>query len=788
MLVSGPTNVKILELQYSRYRFWFTNQENQINFRKNLKEHPINFCIQFFFVISLQNCHNRCVLFMTGFPNFTQLDAMDCGPASLKIIAKYYCKNFSMKYLRDLCNTSREGVSLLDISKAADAVGFRSLALKVTYVDLQDKIPLPCILHWNYSHFVVLYKITTKNVYISDPQIGLVRYKTDEFCKAWKRNEERGYILILEPNPKFYETGSNTPKISVGKYFSYLTPHKGFLIQVFFGMLMGVFLSLLFPLITQSIVDIGIETKDYDFIHILLFASIVLTISSTLSNFIQTRMMLFVSDRVNISMGSDFISKIMKLPIAFFERKMTSDVLARIADQGRIQNFIFESLLSISIAVLSFFVYGIILVNYDLSLFLIFTLGSIFYVVWIILFLKKRKRLDHQLFEAAVANQNDVLQLLDGIHEIKINNLQQQKKWDWERSRMSIVDLNMKMLNLSETQNIGTIVIDKIKNILVTYFAAKAVMTGEMTLGMMLSVQYIIGQMNGPVSKLIGYVQSYQDAKISMERVNEVVDEEREESKHIGMALPIPDDTSIKIEGLSFSYHQHIAKALDNISLDIPEGKMTAIVGASGSGKSTLIKLLLRFYDDYQGKIKVGPVTDLRSIDIDHWRANCGSILQDGKIFSDTIVKNIVLDDEKIDIKRLNQAIDFANLREFIEALPLKLYTMLGHGGNGISGGQAQRILIARALYKQPKILLMDEATNSLDALNEKEITLRLLDAFEDSTVIVIAHRLSTIRTADQIIVLDKGKVVERGTHEELLLKGDQYFQLISNQLEVTQL
>ena len=724
---------------------------------------------------------------MKRFPNYKQLDAMDCGPASLKIIARHYGKNFSMKYLRDLCNSTKEGVSLLDISKAADRVGLRSLALRVSHEDLVKKIPLPCVIHWDYTHFVVLYKITAKKAYVSDPQLGLVSYRTDELCQSWKKKQERGYVLVVEPSPTFYETDDNVTKLKVGRYFSYLKPHRGFLIQVFFGMLMGIVLSLLFPLITQSVIDIGIETKDYDFIHVLLFASVVLTLSAALSDFVQSRMMLFVSDRVNITMVSDFIHKIMSLPVTFFDRKMTSDVLARIGDYGRIQAFIFESLLSISIAVLSFIVYSIILANYDLHLFLIFTIGSILYTGWIVLFLNRRRKLDYKLFDAAVVNQNEIIQLVDGIDEIKVNNLQQRKKWDWEQSRMSIIDLNIKMLNLSETQDIGRIVIDKLKNVLLIFVSARAVIEGEMTLGMMLAVQYIIGQMNGPVGRLIGFIQSYQDAKISMERVNEVVYEEQEETKHVGLPMPLPDDVSIRIEGLSFAYHQNLARVLDDIDLEIPAGKMTAIVGASGSGKSTLVKLLLRFYDDYEGAITVGPNTDLQSIDIDHWRAHCGSILQNGKVFSDTIVKNIVLDDDDIDINRLNHAIDAANLREFVEALPLKLYTMLGYGGNGISGGQAQRLLIARALYKQPRILLMDEATNSLDAKNEKEITLRLLEAFAGSTMIVIAHRLSTIKTADQIIVLDQGRVVERGTHEELLLQGGYYFELISSQLEMSE-
>jgi len=722
---------------------------------------------------------------MKRIKSFTQLDAMDCGPASLKVIAYYHGKTFSMKYIRDLCNITREGVSLLDVSKAAGTIGLRSLALKVSYEDFAKKIPLPCIVHWNYTHFVVVYKITKRRVYVSDPQIGKVSYTPEEFCKSWKGKQDTGYVLVLEPGINFYQTEEVKTKYSIKRYFHYLRPHKGFLGQVFFGMIMGMVLSLIFPFIMQAIVDIGIGTKDYDFIYILLFASVVLTFSSAISGFVQSRMMLFVSDRVNITMVSDFITKILKLPIPFFERKMTSDILARIGDHGRIQGFVFSTLLSITMAILSFIVYSVILILYSLPLFLIFVAGTILYTLWILVFLKRRKKLDYEYFDASVVNQNEILQMIDGINDIKANSLQHQKQWDWERSRMKIFGLNVKMLNLGQIQSVGVMCIDQLKGLLITFVTADAVIRGEMTLGMMMSVQYIIGQMNGPVGQLIGFVQSYQDAKISLERVSEVTQEEKDEVRNIGLSMPVPENASINIEGLSFAYHQNLGKVLDDINIQIPAGKTTAIVGASGSGKSTLMKILLRFYDSYEGKITVGSYTDLQSIELDVWRADCGSIFQNGKIFSDTILNNIALYDPDIDAERLNEAIDFANLRDFIESIPLKLYTMLGQGGSGISAGQAQRILIARAIYKRPKILLMDEATNSLDAKNEKEITLNIQSAFKGTTMIVIAHRLSTVKNADQIVVLEKGKVAEKGTHNELMANKGYYYELISNQLEL---
>ena len=718
------------------------------------------------------------------FPFFKQLDVMDCGPASLKIISKHYGKNFSMKYLRDKCNITREGVSLKDLSRVSEDLGLRTLPLKMAYEDLLKKIPLPCILHWNHNHFVVLYKIKKNKVYISDPQIGLVSYKKEEFEYAWKKNNERGVVLVIEPSPKFYDTEDVVVKSIFSNYFKYLKPHKNFLIQVFFGMLMGIVISLIFPFITQSIVDIGIETQDFDFINILLVAMIVLTISSVFSKYVQSRMMLYVADRVNISMVSDFIQKTLKLPVSFYERKMTSDILNRINDHNRIQKFILNSFLGIVIATLSFIVYAVILSFYDISLFLFFLGGTILYVLWIILFLKRRRILDHKFFDSTIYNQNEIIQIAENSGEIKVNNLEQKKRWDWERSRFDIYNLNIKLLNLTQTQNIGTSIIDQLKNVFITYFAAKAVIDGDMTLGMMLSAQYIIGQMNGPVNQLISFIQSYQDAKISLERVSEVVYEEQEEVVYEGLEMPIPKKQSIYINNLSFKYHKSTPYVLKDINFEIPYEKTTAIVGQSGSGKTTLMKLLLRLYQDYEGEIKIGN-TDFKSTNINQWRGSCGVVMQEGKIFNDSILMNIVLDDESTNVERLQTVIKQANLEEFINSLPQKLYTVIGQGGNGISGGQKQRILIARALYKNPDFFFFDEATNSLDTKNEKEITGNLREVIAGKTTVIIAHRLSTVKSADTIIVLDRGKIVENGNHEDLVKKKGYYYNLVSNQIDL---
>jgi len=718
------------------------------------------------------------------FPFFRQLDAMDCGPASLKIICKHFGKNFSMKYLRDKCNITREGVSLKDIAKTAEDLELRTLPLKVTYDNLLKKIPLPCIIHWNYSHFVVLYKIKENKVYISDPQVGLITYSKDEFNHGWKKNNEKGVIMILEPSPEFYEKEEHTTPSFFSTHFKYLNKYSNFLLQVFFGMIMGIVISLIFPFITQSVVDIGIETKDFNFINLLLVASIVLTLSSVFSNYIQSRIMLYVADRVNISMVSDFIRKTLRLPINFYERKMTSDILNRINDHNRIQKFILNSFLSIVIATLSFITYSVILAYYDISLLLIFFVGTLLYVGWIALFLKRRRKLDYQYFDSNIHNQNEIIQIAENSSEIKINNLEHKKRWDWEKSRLEIYGLNIQMLNLTQIQSIGSTLIDRIKNLFITFFAAKAVINGEISLGMMLSVQYIIGQMNSPLGQFINFIQSYQDAKISLERVSEVMIEEEEEVIFEGVETKTPKKPDIIVKNLSFKYHESNPYVLKNISFTIPNGKMTAIVGQSGSGKTTLMKILSRLYQNYEGEIFLNH-TDFKSINVHEWRGQIGSVLQDGKIFNDTLLQNIVLETEDIDTDRLSNAISLSNLRELVNEKPQKLYTVIGQGGIGISGGQKQRILIARAIYKNPEFFFFDEATNSLDTKNENEITQKINAINKGKTSLVIAHRLSTVRNADQIIVLEKGEIIEIGTHEELYNKKGTYYGLIANQQEL---
>lgn len=721
---------------------------------------------------------------MFRFPFFKQLDTMDCGPASLKIVCKHHGKTFSMKSIRDRCHITREGVSMLDISRAAEELGLRTLALKVSLEDLEQKIPLPCIIHWNYTHFVVVYKITKKKVYVSDPQVGLISYKKDEFVHFWKKSKDKGHILVLEPRPEFEDMEDGEASKNLSQYFKYLLAYRRFFPQIFLSIILGISLSLVFPLISQAVVDIGINTHDLTFIHVLLIASVILTFSSVAASFAQSRLMLYISDKVNINMVSDFINKLVHLPLPFFERKITSDILARIGDHTRIQSFVFTSMLGSVSSILTFSVFAIVLVYYNWLLFLIFVIGTVLHVAWILVFLRQRRKLDYLFYDASVVNQAEVLGLCDGIKEIKFNNLEQKKRWDWEKSRFELYRLSIRLLNLNQLQGVGATLIGQLKNVLLTFISAKAVITGDMTLGMMLAVQYIIGQLNGPVGMLMGLIQSFQDAKISLERVNEVRFEEKEEVSYEGLKMPIPEDTSLLLKGLYFKYHPNQAYVLEDINLIIPNRKITAIVGESGSGKSTLMKLLLRFYEPTEGSIQIGDI-DFRSVDLQEWRKKSGAVLQDGVLFNGTLLENIVLDETDCNHERLKYAIKAANLESYINMQSLKLYTVVGQGGTGMSGGQKQRVLIARALYKDPDFIFLDEATNSLDTNNEKIISDNLTDFARGKTAVVIAHRLSTVLNAHQIVVMDQGKIVELGTHHELFARKGIYFKLVKNQVFV---
>jgi ATP-binding cassette subfamily B protein len=725
-----------------------------------------------------------------GFPFIRQLDAMDCGPTSLAMIARYYGKVYSQQTLRERCFITREGVSMLGTSDAAESIGMRTMGVRITFDQLANEVLLPCIAHWKQNHFIVVYKIKNKFIYVADPAHGLVKYTKEEFMAGWgstrQEGENQGLCLLLEPTPDFYKMEDERLNKSSFKFlFSYLRPYKKFLVQLLLGMLIGSMLQLIFPFLTQAIVDFGINNQDIGFITLILIAQLALFAGRTSVEFIRSWILLHVSTRINISLISDFLIKMMKLPIGFFDTKMIGDILQRIGDHRRIENFLTTSTLNILFSLINLVIFGIVLFIYDMRIFTIFIIGSVLYFTWIYLFMKKRRELDFKRFNQLADNQSNLIQLITGMQEIKLNNCEKQKRWQWERIQARLFRVNIKSLSLSQYQQIGSVFINQTKDIFITFFAAKAVIDGNMTLGMMLAVQYIIGQLNSPIEQLINFMHSTQDAKISLERLGEIHQKKDEEDPDEEKVSILPRDKSINISGLSFQYEgPHSEFVLKDVNLQIPESKITAIVGVSGSGKTTLIKLMLGFYPPSKGEIKIGDL-DIRNISSRLWRQRVGSVMQDGFIFSDTIAKNIAVRDEVVDKKRLLESARIANIQEFVDSLPLGYNTKIGQEGHGLSQGQKQRILIARAAYSNPEYLFFDEATNALDANNERAIMENLENFFKGRTVVIVAHRLSTVKNADQIVVLDKGKIAEKGTHRELTKIKGAYYNLVKNQLEL---
>ncbi len=726
---------------------------------------------------------------MTKFPHYKQPDTMDCGPTSLRIVTKYYGRHYNLHTLRELAFKSREGISLLSMSDAAEKIGFRTNGASISFEQLKKAI-LPCILYWNQNHFVVIYKIKKDIVYISDPAIGLVKYSKKEFLISWattkEKGEKKGIALFLEPTPDFYiEKGEKPNKAGFGNLLNYIRPYRKLIIQLLLGFLTGSLLGLIFPFLTQAIVDVGITTNNLNFVVLVLIAQLVLTFSQTVVGFVRSWIMLHVSIRVGISLISDFLIKLMRLPISFFDTKMIGDLRQRIDDNQRVQSFLTGSFISMSFGLFMFVIYSFVMAYYDWRILLIFYGGSILYVFWILLFLKKRKEIDYKRFSVSAANQSNVYQLITGMQEIKLNSCEKQKRWEWEGIQARLFRVSIKGLILQQNQQGGSVFIDQSKNILISFITAQAVIEGNLTLGMMMSVQYIIGQLNGPINEFIGFIRAAQDAKISLERLGEIHNREDEESINKSKIDQLPEQKELRIENVSFHYEgPRSPRVLNNINLSIPENKITAIVGTSGSGKTTLLKLLLGFYPPNEGKISLGDI-DFQQFSMDMWRKKCGTVMQDGYIFSDTIANNIAVADDFPDKDKLLHAVTIANIRLYIEGLPLRYNTKIGQEGKGLSQGQKQRILIARAVYKNPDFLFMDEATNALDANNEEKIMYNLNDYFKEKTVITVAHRLSTVKNADQIVVLEKGKIIELGTHTELVNTKGAYYKLVKNQLEL---
>lgn len=726
-----------------------------------------------------------------------QHDKMDCGPSCLAMITAYYGKAYGLQYLRDHCFISREGVSILSMNNAASKLGFKTLVTQLSIGDLKNEF-LPCVIHWNQNHFVVLTKISKyfynkEKIYtIADPAHGIIKLPETEFKKAWLKNSDKGIVLLLEPTETFFQNNNiKDKKVSLQYIYQYLSPHKKQFIWLSFILLLGTLATLAFPILTQKLIDDGVNKKNLNIITYILLAQLAFFLGNIILGVFRNWIMLSVGSKLNIKIISEFLKKLMSLPIKFFDTKFMGDFNQRIQDHERIELFLTSQSLSTLFSMITFSVFFVVLWTYDFRILATYFVLTIISVIWSLYWLKKIKSLDYFRFREKSENQESIYEIINGISEMKLNQFEEHKRKEWEEIQQKLFKVNIRILKLDQIQLSGFEFINQLKNIIVTFLAASFVVKGHMTLGALLSVSYIIGQMNSPVNQLISFFKSLQDAKLSLSRLNEVQNHPEEEQEDL---LPLMNEKyttqngiekGIYFKNVSFQYEGPQSPfVLKDIDLFIPQGKVTAIVGASGSGKTTIMKLLLKFYEPTSGDIYFNH-SNLKEISPKNLRKNCGVVMQDGYIFSDTIERNIATGEEIPDDDVLNFALKTANIKSFVDELPLGLNTKIGASGNGISGGQKQRILIARAVYKQPYFVFFDEATSALDAENEKVIHDHLQEFFKGKTVLIIAHRLSTVKNADQIIVLKKGEIVEQGNHQSLVEKKSDYFNLVKNQLEL---
>ena len=725
-------------------------------------------------------------MLLNRFPVEYQMDSQDCGPACLKIIAKHFGKFYSLQSLRDKCGITKEGVSLLDLSTGAESIGLRTLAIKCTIDDIVNSVPFPAIIFWKDSHFVVVYHANKKYIWISDPAKGRIKYTHEEFKKGWyQKGAKQGVLLAIEPTAEFKDSKAEKEqrKNTFSSILKYFTPYQRNFTLIFVIMLLVTALQGMLPFISKAVIDVGIKTSDVNFINMVLIGNISILLSVMIFNVIRDWILMHITARVNIALISDYLIKLMKLPVTFFENKLLGDILQRAQDHERIRSFIMNNSLSLIFSILTFVVFSIILLIYNAIIFYIFISGSILYAGWVLLFLNIRKKMDWEYFELLSKNQSYWVETVSSIQDIKIYNYEKHRRWKWEEIQARLYHVNKRVLAITNAQNLGAQFIESIKNMGIVFFCATAVIKGEITFGVMISTQFIIGMLNGPLVQFINFIVSAQYAKISFLRINEIKQlEDEEELLSVGSTTILPENKSLILDNVNFQYTVNSPLVLHNIYLHIPENKVTAIVGGSGCGKSTLLKLLVRLYKPSYGDIKMDKM-NVNAINLRQWRSMCGVVMQDGKIFSDTILNNIVLDDEHIDYEQLRKVCRIAQIEDEINAMPKGFETNIGENGRGLSGGQKQRLLIARALYRNPQYLFLDEATNALDTINEKKIVEALNNAFLQRTVIVVAHRLSTIRNADQIVVLDKGYIVEVGNHDSLMERKGHYFQMIASQM-----
>lgn len=731
-----------------------------------------------------------------SFPSMIQHDFRDCGPTCLRIIVKHYGKEIDLDQLKELSDYNIRGTTLKSLSDAAENIGFRTLGAKLTFKQLWRETNLPCVVHWKGAHFAVVYKVTRKNIYVSDPAVGLLKYSIKEFLDGWLMDSSateipHGVALLLEPSNAFSNFQSKNRKVSYSglKFvWTYLKRYKTYFYQLTLGLLIGSGILLFTPFLYQLIIDEGVSKNSFEIVILVLVAQLVFVFSRMSTNIVRDWLLLHMSTRINIALLTDFFIKLMKLPISFFDVKMTGDLLQRIEDHKRIEVFLTNSALSMVFSIFSILIFGIVLYIYDFKILLIFAFGSFLYLFWILYFMKKRRKLDYQLFSEFGNERGHIIEMINGMQELKLFNAEKKRRWEWESLQAKLYKLEVKSLKLEHVQSSGSQLVNEITNVILIAYCAYLVINGEITIGVMLSISFILGQLNAPLQQLVGFFHSTQDAKIALERLGAIHGKE-EEDAHLKPSDYHHDIASfekqdINLKNVWFKYKGNKEYSLKDISLKIPENKITAVVGESGSGKSTLMRLLLKYYLPSKGKIEVNGI-NINSITSRKWRENCGVVMQEGYIFNDTIAQNIAIGVHEIDIEKLKKSSRIAGIDEFIESIPKKYETIIGNEGKGISVGQKQRILIARAIYNNPSFLLLDEATSSLDAKTEKIITDRIKQFLKSRTALIIAHRLSTIKNADQIIVLKNGKVAEIGTHEELLSQNGEYVKLFQNQFEL---
>lgn len=728
---------------------------------------------------------------------YRQPDSMDCGPTCLRIVAKYYGKSCSLQSLREHSFITREGVTMLGLSEAAESLGFRTLGARITLDELANDIPLPCILHWNQNHFVVCYGVKGKGLkrkyLIADPAIGKVSYGDCEMKKCWLSGtidcNDVGLVLQIEPGTTFFDMPdeanmNDKPQRGLHYFLKYILPFKKQIAELLIGALVVMMLSYCTPFLSQSSVDIGIKNRDLNFIVLIMVVQMIIALSQTVLQFVQSWISMRMNTLININLVEDYLEKLTRMPLHFFETKTLGDILQRIGDHSRIKSFLMNNLIDVFFSVGTFLIFGAVLAVYNVQIFAVFMMGNSIYVLWTLIFMKYRRELDYKSFAQSAKLQNNMVQFIEGMSEIKMNGIERSKLWEWEHLQAGMYKINMRALRIGQVQTSGSLFFSAATNIFISYLSARMVVTGEITLGMMMSLSFIIGQVAGPIGSFVGFARSWQDAKISLERLNEINEQDNEQTNDEGKLSEF-DNGDIILDHVSYSYSGDRKRlALNDVSLVIPKGKVTAIVGASGSGKTTLVKLLLGFYEPLEGRVVVGKIP-LQVIKQQSWRKRIGSVMQDGFVFSETIARNIGVGADELDNRRLYEAAAKANLFDFITSLPNNYSTKIGREGIGLSQGQKQRILIARAIYKNPDYVFLDEATNALDTNNESQIMANLFEFCTEKTLVIVAHRLSTVRNADNIIVLDSGRIVEQGTHDQLVQMGGYYYSLIKNQLEL---